>query len=139
MKRAGAMTIYLAGASADIDRVETLRDELIAAGHSISHDWTADVRALGNANHGLTREQREHAADSCLAGVRACSVFVLLMPPNTIGTIGAWVEYGFALGERKRVIVVDDDERSVMTAALVNRCQRADLVAVLKEIGVNRW
>jgi hypothetical protein len=110
------MRVYVAGASAEIDRCERFRDRCIAAGHAVTFDWMAHVRSTGSANIGLTREQRELAALACLDGVSNADVFVLLFPRAV--TVGAWVEFGFALRcPLVRVIVVGDDDSSVMTAA----------------------
>ena len=109
--------VYVAGASAEIERCERFRDRCIAAGHAVTFDWMAHVRSTGSANTGLTREQRELAALACLDGAGVADVFILLFPRAV--TIGAWVEYGFVLRDCSlvRVIVVGDDGSSVMTAA----------------------
>lgn len=93
--------VYLAGASADLETCERYRDRLRAAGLEIARDWMADIRenaARGRPDHEIPADERKAYAESDLRGVYACDVFWLLVPSNA--SIGAWVEFGWALATR---------------------------------------
>lgn len=94
------MKIYVAGASAELERAESAIASLRAAGHEITHDWPAVIRRVriegGQKDSDLTDEERHgHAHDDLLAVERA-DVLWLLVPDAP--TSGAWVELGFAIG-----------------------------------------
>jgi hypothetical protein len=115
--------IYLAGASSEIDRCERWRDALRERGYDITHDWMADVRA--NAH----RPDREIPADErCgyalrdVGGVLVADAMWLLAPSN--GSIGCWVELGFALGARIVPIVSGPWRTIFQDLPVVHRFER---------------
>jgi hypothetical protein len=90
------IAIYLAGASKELDRCETLRDRLTAAGHRVTRNWMADVRANAHRpDADIGKEERAAYARADLDGVAACGVFWLVTPE--LPSLGAWVELGYAL------------------------------------------
>lgn len=95
------MKIYIAGASCEIDMIETFRDKLIAAGHEITHDWCKVVREHGGGNPaGATLEQMMLWAMSDLRGVLSADIVWLVMPPKG-RSWGSGVEFGAAIGARR--------------------------------------
>lgn len=91
------MRIYVAAASKEIERAERMIERLRAAGHTITVDWPAAIRAMaGVANEGLTQEQRKEAADADYRGVATAERIVILVPVQPIVTQGAWWEGGIA-------------------------------------------
>lgn len=93
------MKIYVAGSSAELDRIVRVRDRLISNGHTITEDWPSKVLAhiaTGRAVNDLTPEDRRAAADADYAGVASADRVVLLVPRRPIATAGAWWEGGVA-------------------------------------------
>jgi hypothetical protein len=92
-------TIYVAGASAQIELNEKFRDKLREAGWIITFDWAAKVREVGNASPDDPEIRRE-AALADLKGVADADVLWLLQPDPTSTSTGAWVELGAAISRR---------------------------------------
>ena len=110
-------SIYVAGASGEIEVVEPYVHRLKEAGFFIAHDWCAVVRRVGSANAGMTRAERAHHARTDREVAQDCDVFWLLVPKRV--SVGCWVEFGYATSSgsnAKRVVVSVDDERSIFTA-----------------------
>ena len=104
------LRVYVAGSSGEIERVERVIAHLRLMGVTITHDWTADIRAVRAA--GLASdadlsddEARKHALTDLEAVATAHAV--LFLAPTT-PTRGAWVEMGYAYGcgkpDRKSVV-----------------------------------
>ena len=112
------MKLYIAGASAEIERCEAFRDAAVALGYEITADWMAMIQLCdGAANHGLSPEARHAARSLAVYGIHQCDLFVLLMPRPPATTIGAWYEWNRAESAGKRCLIVGvDAERTVMTA-----------------------
>lgn len=89
------IAVYVAGASAEIERAEHMIATLRALGVVVTHDWPARMRAMG-PEHLLTRPVLADELRACLAGVRRADVLLLLEP--TRPSVGAWVELGYAAG-----------------------------------------
>lgn len=93
------MRIYVAGSSKEITRVERVIASLREAGHVISHDWPARMRAMGLDDTALVRSDLvEELRCDLHIGIDTADVFLLLAP--TRPTTGAWVELGYAAGLR---------------------------------------
>lgn len=89
------MKIYIAGASAEIELVESFIGRVRAAGHEITFDWTVKVREAGSASPDDPSVRRS-AADSDRRGVADSELTWIMQPENQ--STGAWVELGIALG-----------------------------------------
>lgn len=113
------MKIYVAGASAEIERARRVIAELRARGIEVPGDWPAIVDAHnGRTNHGLTDDERRSAARACMRAAVDCDVFLLLVPHAQ--TIGAWVELGAAL----------ESDRRCIASGLEENCARSIFVAL---------
>lgn len=99
--------LYIAGASADIERAERWIAKAREAGVHVTEDWPAKVRTAGAANVG-TIEQLRAAAEACERGVIAASVVWVLVPRETRPTAGAWYEMGMARALGARIVVSAD-------------------------------
>jgi hypothetical protein len=114
------MNIYLAGASSEMDMcaeyMQTLRD----LGHTITEDWVANIKRVGDANPlDATDMYRKKYARTDLEGVRHAFLFWLLVPEKPSN--GCWVELGYALAmcqEIPHVMVVASGnyKKSIFTA-----------------------
>lgn len=101
--------VYVAGASAEVERAEAIIRELRSRGFTITHDWTHSVRknrALGYRESALSAETRAELVAEDLAGVRRADVFLFLAPAEDVVTRGAWVELGCASNLGNIVIFV---------------------------------
>lgn len=110
------MKVYVAGASAEIDRARRVIAELHQRGHEVLFDWPAAIDAAGGRANGLS-EERVHYAREDYGAALACDVLVLLVP--SASTIGAWVELGAALSQNALVLasgLASDFERTIFTA-----------------------
>lgn len=93
------MKLYIAAASAEIDRAERLMKIARAQGHEITHDWTHEVRAAiaqGLSEDLIPDEVALVGALMDIGGVVTADRFIYLVPPKPISTSGAWVELGVA-------------------------------------------
>lgn len=115
-----ALSVYLSGASNEIDLCKRYRDRLVAAGFTITHDWMAAVEAAGAANPvGATHDQHRHWAREDLAGIIRARIFWLLVPQGI--SFGAAAEFGYALRRWDcsvdfSIVVSGDHRKSVFLA-----------------------
>jgi nucleoside 2-deoxyribosyltransferase len=105
--------IYVAGASAEVEPIGEYINKLRKEGLRITHDWTREVKlakAAGRSDQDFDVEERQKLADNDIRGVENCDIFWLIVPNNSIG---AWVEYGYALSLRKLIIVSGNFNRTI--------------------------
>lgn len=89
--------VYVAGASSEIDRVESVIAALEAGGVTITSTWTQQVRKHGAGNpNNLTEEDLVTLVSRDIEEVRASDFLLLLLP--IAPTVGAWIELGLAQG-----------------------------------------
>ena len=114
------MRFYLIGAYPRRHELRRYAADLLTMGHSITSDWLTGYEETGD--NGLqwqaTEEQRMTAAVTDLAGLRSAdTVIAFTEPEGSIYTRGGrWVEFGIALGLRKRLLVVGPEESNVFLA-----------------------
>lgn len=126
--------VYVAGASAERDRVRGAMDYITAEGGVVTHDWLAEIEAAGSSSAGLTREQRRRAAAANIEAIRQSDVLWLLAPA---GRSDALVELGIALGVRHdridpepmRIVVSGPASRLSVFAALADLETPSDVLA----------
>lgn len=107
------MRVYVAGASAELERVEAFAARAIAAGHEIAHAWWEDVRAnvaAGRTDADLSDDEGRRFADADLSAVADSDAFVLLAPAGH--SRGCWLELGHALAFVPCIIVAGASARS---------------------------
>jgi hypothetical protein len=93
------MRVYVAGASAELERCERVIAALREGGCTITMDWGAAMRALaalGICDAQLDDHEARRHAEADLDGIVTADVVLLLAPEAA--TRGAWVEFGYALG-----------------------------------------
>lgn len=95
---------YVAAPSVIWARARAKMDELEADGCVIAEDWTRAFREGTAAEIAADPARSGEAAATCLAGVAAADLLVLLLAPG-IPSVGCWVELGAALAMGKRVAV----------------------------------
>lgn len=100
------MKIYVAGAWVEKEeRAMVWIKRLRSAGIVITHDWTVDdIPSTVKTDAMLPLGEREKRAKADLTGIDVADA-VWLLAPNERGASGAWTEFGYALGLRKKVFV----------------------------------
>lgn len=143
-----ATSIYIAGASAELERCEAFRDACVAMGYALTFDWMANVREHGQANGNIGTSARRHAKNEAYYGATRCDAFVLLLTRRvgwtTTSTIGAWVELGASVmdhnyrravrtgWERDFLIVGELPERTIFTVDLTHVATDAEALERLR-------
>lgn len=97
------MRVYVAGASAEPERVRWAMDAVEAEGWEVAFDWLARIDEEGAANAGLDPQQRYRAAIDCDLGVLMADAFWLLAPEAP--SAGAWWELCRAYERVPHVVV----------------------------------
>lgn len=98
------MRLYIAAPTGYVGTVERLRDDLVAAGHMISHDWTLEVR---ERDRGRLIATRSEIAATDLRGVFTADALIALFMSD--GARGAYVEVGAALARGIPVLWIERD------------------------------
>lgn len=101
------LAVYVAGASAEVERASEVIERIRALGLVVTHDWTRSVREHRSAGYrdvDLDHERQAMIASEDLDAVRRADVLLLLAPESP--TIGAWVELGCALNLANMTIFV---------------------------------
>lgn len=109
-------SVYVAGASAEVDRIAGYMRELRLAGLQITHDWTIAVdeqRRRGSTDRNLSAPARALAGAWDLEGVTRADVLWLVVPE--VPSSGCWVELGAALVSGRMVIVSGDHQRTIFS------------------------
>ncbi len=94
------MCVYIAGASAEPQRVRRWMDRVVDDGHELAWDWLKTVERAGSANEGLGEELRHSASKDDLEAIERADVLWLLAPEAP--SCGAWAEVGYAIRVRDR-------------------------------------
>jgi nucleoside 2-deoxyribosyltransferase len=121
-------SIYLCGASAEVDLVKRYADTLESRGWRISYRWYLDViehRDKGIPDSALTPDQAIKFARADLTGVMTADVVWFVMPAQR-GSEGAPFEFGLAVGCNKRVAVSGDYRRLIFTTLAEQRFDSHD-------------
>lgn len=123
--------VYVAAASSEIPRAQSVIATLRKIGFSITHDWTVPVLRYGPLGAPPDVLRKEAAEDA--AGVLAASLFVLLAPsgPST----GAWWELGLAMAYSIPVLV-SGDSKCIFTRLLDPAFQYATDTDLLDEMAL---
>ena len=96
------MKVYVAAKFQQKARVRAIYDGLRAFGHTVTHDWTHEDE--GERTGKELTDYLTRCAEDDVAGVKEADVIILL--PH-VGGRGLWVEFGLALSDpEKRIVVV---------------------------------
>jgi len=93
------MKIYVAGASAEMARAESMIAVLRGNGFEVPFDWTEPVKRHGHAND-VSPTVADAESTNALRHVENVDAVVCLVPPVGVDTIGLWVELGVAFALR---------------------------------------
>lgn len=121
-------TLYIAGASAEVDMVVEYAAKAAAIGWHQTFEWWRDVlenRKRNVPDVALTDKERERLSRADLEGVARAEVVWLIIPPPG-RSAGAWLELGAAIATKKRIIVSGDWRRSIFTSLAERRFDTHD-------------
>jgi hypothetical protein len=94
------MKIFVSGQITDIDNVRSVQQQLLDAGHKITHDWTrnetGDKMLAGNEAKLADIEETGRRAELDIQGVIDCDAYVICTD-NTKAGKGMYAELGAAL------------------------------------------
>lgn len=111
------MNVYIAAASAEIERADHWARRLRAAGIGCTSSWIENVRRVGAGNPvDAGADKRRGWSLGCLADVEGSDALWLLAPPADVVTFGAWVELGYAFSRDKLLVSSGLDARSIFGA-----------------------
>lgn len=107
--------VYVAGSSAELERAERAIAELEAAGIVVTSTWPLNVRDQGGIANPTEapRDLRQRYSTSCLGQLRDADLLWVLVPDRAAPTIGAWVEYGYAIAFNKQIVFSGDTRQSI--------------------------
>ncbi len=126
------MRVFVAGASAEAERVRAAMDRVEVEGWTLALDWLAAIEKEGTAND-MPRAKRATYALIDWDAVRGADVLWLLAPhrPST----GAWVELGLALAHGVRVVTSGPaSERCIYAACGAEVLEDRDAIDVLRRL-----
>ena len=112
--------VYLAGASAEIERARGWATKLRDADIMLTSTWVDVIGRVGAANPATaSREQLTKWVLRDIAEVREANVLWLLLPAKEVSTVGAWIELGIATNDSTH-IVMSGPHRPIFTPVLAN-------------------
>lgn len=118
--------VYLAGASAELDRAKRNAQMLRDADIHVISTWVDVIGKVGAANPAdATPEQLTKWTLRDLEEVREADVLWLQLPAAGINTIGAWIELGIAYTSQKMVLM-SGIHRPIFTPVLADKHFNSD-------------
>lgn len=109
--------IYVAAASADMDRVREWSDRLKLAGLTVTGTWLEVIATVGDANpRDASQVQRCEWSMADLGQVRDADLVWFMVPPASMSTRGGWLEVGFAEALEKVIVFSGDTKQSIFCA-----------------------
>ncbi len=103
------MKVYVAGKFTEAKRIREVQAAVVAAGHSISFDWTKNKYEEGRPMH----LQAMHFAELDVKGVADADCVVAVLEDPVYEYRGTFTEIGIAIGQNKPVIVLSPTGRTM--------------------------
>lgn len=115
------MRIYVAGRTTEADRVNKVQKMFTDRGHTITYDWTVNVKETEADPELYTVAYARYCAERDWDGVVSADVVVALMADGLLGTA---IEIGMAIQTGVPVVLVGDVPRECVFFELptVFRC-----------------
>jgi nucleoside 2-deoxyribosyltransferase len=107
--------LYIGSSLYNAEEVRKARDKFIAAGHSITYDWTTHGKVT-------TKEELQKYGEEELNGVAQCDVFFMMQPSR----YGTHIEFGIALGLGKPIVMIVDHDSETKTFYMLKNVHRFD-------------
>ena len=118
--------VFVAGASAEPDRVRWAMEEVLGHGWILAHDWLDDIERADTADRDAPLVLRQEAALTLIDAIERSTAVWVLAPeePST----GAWAEIGIACMEaRFRERSGEDDLVIIVSGPECDACIYASL------------
>lgn len=126
-------SVYVAGASKELDRCTRWIQALKQEGIHVTYDWTEAVAKFGSFGTTLKDYEKRAFARADLRGVQEASLLWLLAPASTSTSVGAWIELGYALrGAGDFPDLAPGRKKIVVSPAVSDRCIFALLPSVIE-------
>jgi hypothetical protein len=107
--------VYIAGGSTEMDLVAGYMNTLRAWGISITHDWIATIRTVGDANPRVaSHRKRFQWSAQDVRGVMDAQIVWAILPAKT--SFGCAFEAGVAIGSGRDLIVSGDWRSTIFSA-----------------------
>jgi nucleoside 2-deoxyribosyltransferase len=118
------MFVYIAAPYPERDAAIQVMERIEAAGFRVTSTWLREHDELADKYARLDLED-----------IRRSQIVVALNPPayHNAGTGGRHVEFGFALGLKRPVVLVGERSNIFHYLDDIEVCDEADLVAVLRQ------
>jgi hypothetical protein len=117
--------IYVCGGSSELEAVADRMRQLREMGHEITHDWTATIRSVGDANpRTATHEQRFRWSEADLGGIEEASLVWVMLPVKP--SFGCAFEAGRAIGMGHLVIMSGDWRSTIFSSQVEARFNEHD-------------
>ncbi len=127
--------VYVAGASAEIERARTMISLLEAAGIHVTSTWPSIIDSVGDANpRDASRDDRRRLSSICLEQVREADLLWFLVPPKDRPSSGAWVETGCAIDRGKLVIASGDTKQSIFPSLAIELDDDHAALALIRKL-----
>jgi nucleoside 2-deoxyribosyltransferase len=110
-------SVYVAGASSEIERAKTAIERLGLAGIEVTSTWPNVVASFGDANPATaTLSERNGWSAADLEQVGAADLLWFLVPGDGATTRGGWLEAGFAHAKGKTLVFSGETSQSIFCA-----------------------
>lgn len=122
-------SVYILGASAELERATRAVRMVRAAGYEVAFDWPANMRREGlRSDRELGSGVRFASMQACLGAATSADIVWLLLPSAGVETVGAWVELGAALASTRSFLggveavlaTGSDSQRSIFLEAAIH-------------------
>lgn len=109
------MKVYVCGGSSELEMVADRMRQLRELGHTITHDWIATIRSVGDANpRQATHKARLAWSSEDLRGIEEADIVWCLLPTKT--SFGCAFEAGYAIGHGQHIIMSGDWRASIFSS-----------------------
>jgi nucleoside 2-deoxyribosyltransferase len=128
------VSVYIAGSSDSMTRVDWARESLTALGIRVTSTWPDNVRKVGGGNpRDASDEQRADWTQVCLDEILAADLLWFVVPSPGV-TRGAWAELGYAHALGKPIVCSGDTKQSIFCALSHEYATDAEALGF-----VNQW
>jgi hypothetical protein len=131
-----APRIYVAASSKEVARAQAAMRLVRELGGEVVGDWTPAVLTYGSSGEALSDAENERLSAEQLVHVARSDALVLLVP-EVVATVGAWVELGVAWGRELPCVASSVAPRLPWPARWVERVGTDD-VAVVRALDLAR-
>lgn len=127
------ISIYVAGASSEIERAERMMETLEREGFEVTSTWAKNIRKVGHGNPPTaSHEQRRAWSITDLEEVGKADLLLFLLPNKGNATFGAWCELGFATSRSKYLVMSGENHNIFVGLATIYPDDQKAFEAILR-------